>query len=387
MPTTNQRVGPSRAAPVNARHLRLLRRRTRLEWIWFGLAVAAVAVVYSIAATIQFHARQVAATEAERNAVERHGSGGPADSNLSASSSASVTPLRSIMSLADLGRWQDDAGEESEHFFPSLDIVDELGSNEPSRAGPNRPDAIKADQSDNAGSADLDTVVLQPEPTTSANVERNGIVPGRPRAEQPLRYDLLLPSSGPRGAPMLVLLHGAGGVRAVWNRWAAAAQARGYIVCLPVASGIPAADSKSAVRDSRKRWSNVDVPKLRNLARQLTESLRADERRVYVFGHSNGAFYAQEAGLRNPDVFSAIVSIGGGCNVREISEEAKQVGVYMIHGASDRAVPVEVARTSAERLRNAGVSNVVLKEYPERGHELFEDEMEAVFDWIENLGF
>jgi predicted esterase len=357
-----------------------LRRRTRLEWIWFSLALAVVALGYATIATVQYHAKLArVAAESEQNAAE-YRENDKSDSNLTARSNASVTPLNSILSLAELDRsW---SGQES-HFFPSLDIHDETVSDDLLRGSVGHPDATVVEQSRENGRGDLDSMPPQSETHTQASVEREATSPGRP--EQALRYDLLVPQGGPRGAPMLMLLHGTGGVRAVWNRWASTAQSRGYIVCLPVASGNGAGDPKSGGTDSRRRWSSVDVSKVRNLAKQLVQSLRADEQRVYVFGHSNGAFFAQETGLRNPDVFSAIVSIGGGCNVWPISEDARRVGVYMIHGTSDRAVPIEVARKSAERLRNAGVSNVILKEYPERGHELFEDEMQAVFDWIENL--
>lgn len=233
---------------------------------------------------------------------------------------------------------------------------------------------------------ELGPTITRPESTATTSVEGGNVSSRRSSTEQGLRYDLLVPPSGARDAPMLMLLHGTGGARAVWNRWAAAAQARGYVVCLPVASGTGAGNPKSGDRasDSRKRWADVDVLKLRNLAQQLIHSLGTAQS-VYIFGYSNGGFFAQEAGLRHPDTFSGIVSIGGGCNVWPISEDAKGVGVYMIHGTADRAVPIEVARKSAERLRNGGVSNVVLREYPDRGHELFEEEMQAVFAWLESL--
>jgi phospholipase/carboxylesterase len=154
---------------------------------------------------------------------------------------------------------------------------------------------------------------------------------------------------------------------------------------MPASSGTGAGDPKSGNRgnDSARRWGEVDVPKLRKLAQDLIESHGADPNRIALFGYSNGAFFAQEAGLRYPDLFSAIVSIGGGCNVVHFPPRARDVGVYMIHGTGDRAVPVEVARKSVERLKTAGVSDVVLKEYPDRGHELFEEEMPAVFEWLE----
>ena len=208
--------------------------------------------------------------------------------------------------------------------------------------------------------------------------------PESAQARDPLRYQLLLPGPNGRSAPLILMLHGTGGVRAVWRQWAAAAQSRGYIVCLPVSSGTGAGDPKSGNRrsDNAQRWAAVDVPKLVDLARQLAKTQGADPSRSYIFGYSNGAFYAQQTALQHPEVFAAVVSVGGGCNLYSFPPAARQVGVYMIHGTADQAVPLEIARQTRQRLLDAGFAEVILKEYPGRGHELFEAEIDAVFDWL-----
>src|SRR5262245_29262991 len=129
MPTSNRPVRPPRATPVSSRQLRSLRRRTRLEWIWFSLALAVVALCYATVATVQYHAKLARlAAELEQNAAE-YRENDTSDSNLTARSNASVTPLNSILSLAELDHSWSEGGQES-HFFPSLDIHDETVSDD-----------------------------------------------------------------------------------------------------------------------------------------------------------------------------------------------------------------------------------------------------------------
>lgn len=121
MPISNRSLRPRRAKPVSASQIRSLRRRRRLEWIWFGLVVAGLGLTYTIVATVRFHAKHVAATAAE-SPVEQPPNEQPLDANLSARSTASVTPLRSLMHLAELDRSPGEATDEPEHFFPAFDL-------------------------------------------------------------------------------------------------------------------------------------------------------------------------------------------------------------------------------------------------------------------------
>jgi predicted esterase len=350
-----------------------MRRRRRIEWIWFGLVSTGLVLASTIATAVRLHTRQqeLAELAARRSqfAEEFQSTEPPCPIR----SGASVAPLRSISALAELNEPSDRPDRTASRFVPAIESdhsalqefdsvgVSSTGTSDGASPGialaqgPATPTASHTDATDPMA-VEFDAAIFAPLPPT-----------------EPLRYDLFVPPAGARSAPLAIMLHGAGGDRAVWNRWAAEAQARGWIVCLPVATG-------------NRGWTEVDVSKLRDLALQLVKALETDPKRVAIFGYSNGAFLAHEAALRNPDVFSAIVSIGGGCNVAQFSEASKQVGVYVIHGSDDRVVPIQLARSSVERLREAGLSNVTLNEIQGRGHnELFESEIAPVFDWIDRI--
>jgi predicted esterase len=152
---------------------------------------------------------------------------------------------------------------------------------------------------------------------------------------------------------------------------------------LPYSTGNGKDDPNSGYRgDNSRRWAKVDIPKLVSLAREMQRKHGADPRRTFIAGYSNGGFYAFETGLRHPEVFSAILCIGGGCNVWDFSEEAKEVGCYIIHGTADKSVKFESGKQAAERLKKAGFRDVVFRDYPGRGHDIFTEEAPRFFPWL-----
>lgn len=206
---------------------------------------------------------------------------------------------------------------------------------------------------------------------------------GTKTSRKGLKYHLMSGGGGGR-KPLIIFLHGTGGNAMVWSGWASAARQRGYICALPYSTGDGKGDPKSGNRgDNLRRWANVDLPKLADLARELQETQGADPRRTYIAGYSNGGFYAMETGLNYPEIFSAILCIGGGCNVWKFTDAAKKVGCYFIHGTADTSVRFEVGKKAAERLKKAGFEDVVFRKYDGRGHELFEEEIPKFFPWLE----
>jgi predicted esterase len=202
-------------------------------------------------------------------------------------------------------------------------------------------------------------------------------------SESGLSYRLTKPSSG-GGAriPLIVMLHGTGGGRHVWGAWGAAATGRGYMICLPVSTGVGNPNSGNMNGDSLKRWDFVDHPKLLSLVQELIRKEGADPKRVYLAGFSNGAWNTSALGLANHEVFSAILVIGGGCPGQVWKEETKSMGVYILHGDRDNSVKVQNGRDMEKNLKAAGFSDVVYKEFPGRGHEMFEEEIKKFYEWL-----
>ncbi len=203
-------------------------------------------------------------------------------------------------------------------------------------------------------------------------------------SESGLPYSMVGGGSAGGKTPMIIFLHGTGGGTGVWGAYVNAARSKGYICVIPSSTGTGAGDPKSGNTggDNMKRWAEVDLPKLCSLAKEIQRKHGADPRRTYIAGFSNGGFYSCETGLRNPEVFSAVLCMGGGCNVHQFSDAAKNVGVYFVHGTADTSVKFESGKNSSERLKSAGFKDVVFKEKPNGQHVVFSDEIEPFFAWL-----
>jgi predicted esterase len=204
---------------------------------------------------------------------------------------------------------------------------------------------------------------------------------GRIVSESGLEY-LFVGKGGAQKKPVFFFLHGTGGHPEVYagTGWAGEGQKRGYIMIFPHSSGSGDAKAGNSGGDGTPRWADVDVPKLVALAREIQRTQNGDPKRTYIGGHSNGGFYACETALAHPEVFSAFLCIGGGANRGAGDDNAAQ-GAYFVHGTNDRSVKFDVGRSSAERLRGK-LKEVVFREYPNRGHDVFDEEAKALFDWL-----
>jgi predicted esterase len=208
------------------------------------------------------------------------------------------------------------------------------------------------------------------------------------KAECGLQYQVIKPSGGGSGGrpPAFVMLHGTGGGRHVWAAWARAASQRGMYVFLPLSPGVGTPQSGNTSGDNLKRWDTADFPTLRAFALEVVKKYGCDPKRVYLSGFSNGAWTAGTVGPGNPDLFSAVLIIGGGVAGqpwRGKEELAKELGYYILHGDKDQSVPVQNGRDAEKNLKAAGFPHVHYKEFPGAGHVMFESEIEHFYKWLE----
>ncbi|KAF0246289.1 MAG: hypothetical protein FD180_777 [Planctomycetota bacterium] len=204
---------------------------------------------------------------------------------------------------------------------------------------------------------------------------------GNKTSECGLQYSVNPSKPGPKRAPLIIFLHGTGGNSGVFSEWGTEAKKRGYIVALPHSTGTGDAKAGNTAGDAQPRWADVDIPKVIGLARELQRTLNGDPKRTYLGGYSNGAFYAMEIGLGHPEVFSGVLSIGGGCNLHELPADTKRLGAFIIHGTADNAVPFDAAVRADGQLRKHGLE-VVFKKHEGAGHVLFPEEAKGFFDWL-----
>ncbi|QQS14310.1 MAG: dienelactone hydrolase family protein [Rhodospirillales bacterium] len=167
-------------------------------------------------------------------------------------------------------------------------------------------------------------------------------------------YWLHAPASAKPGAPLVIVLHGAGGggeQAARAYRWDRKAEAEGFVVAAPDASpsfaGRPAsfATNPRVWNDGSGRGSpNIrasdDVGLVAALIESLARSHRIDPARVYVTGFSSGAGMAQRVGQELAPRVAAIAPVAG-IMVAAPRAPARAMPVFYLSGDRDPLNPVE----------------------------------------------
>ncbi|MBV9744254.1 MAG: alpha/beta fold hydrolase [Acidobacteriia bacterium] len=180
------------------------------------------------------------------------------------------------------------------------------------------------------------------------------------RSLQP--YRLFVPGSydGSRDFPLVVALHGSGGdENDFFDNYREApmlpeAQRLGFLVVCPRGRG-----PKSGYRAAAER----DVF---NVLAEVRRQYRIDPGRIFLMGHSMGAFATWRLAALHPDLFAALGLIAGGGDPAD-APKLRAVPQYIVHGALDEVVPVAQSRVIAAAARAAG-GTVVYIELPRAGH-------------------
>ncbi len=210
--------------------------------------------------------------------------------------------------------------------------------------------------------------------TLSACSDGNGKGDGSPRPElEPPRLPLI-DMQGPIGGnrpvevktpkaydpdssakyPLLILLHGYGSDAAAQDKYlgmSAAALKRGYIFAAPDGTTAPIAQKKfwnaGEVCCNFEGSQVDDLAYLRDLIRQMSARYAVDPARVYMFGHSNGAFMAHRFACDLSPWVTAIAGLAGSLRSDpNTCNPSQPVGVVTIHGTSDETIRYEGGRFS-----------------------------------------
>jgi phospholipase/carboxylesterase len=181
-------------------------------------------------------------------------------------------------------------------------------------------------------------------------------LPGAPGAA----HLLLVPQRLAEPAPLVVLLHGAGGSPAGMLPFVRTeAEARGVVVLAP--------KSGDATWDVIRSGFGADVGAIDAALEQVFDRLPIDPARIVLAGFSDGASYALSLGLQNGGLFSRVVAFSPGFLVAP--RRAGRPSVFVSHGVADRVLPIDrCSRRLVPALRSEGY-DVDYREFPD-GHEV-----------------
>jgi predicted esterase len=175
-------------------------------------------------------------------------------------------------------------------------------------------------------------------------------------------YRLFVPDAyeGTKPAPLVIALHGAGGDENDFfdgyreSPLKPEAERLGFLVVCPKGRAPNSGYRGAAERD------------VFDVLAEVRREYRIDSRRVFLMGHSMGAFATWRLAAEHPDLFAALGMISGGGDPRE-ANKFRDIPQYVVHGELDQVVPVARSRTMVEALKKAGAL-VVYVELPGAGH-------------------
>jgi polyhydroxybutyrate depolymerase len=165
------------------------------------------------------------------------------------------------------------------------------------------------------------------------------------RGELPLHVPSSYDAATP--VPLIVLLHGytsSGAGQDTYMQVSALKDAYGFILVAP--------DGTREAGGNRPRFWNAsaaccnfsasevdDVAYLAGLIDAIKADYAIDDKRVYLFGHSNGGFMSYRMAYEHPGAIAAIASLAGAD--QSLPAPPEPVHVLQIHGTADTAIPYE----------------------------------------------
>ena len=146
-------------------------------------------------------------------------------------------------------------------------------------------------------------------------------------------------------APLLLDLHGFMGdglSQQRFSRLSNVARENGFVYAAP--DGLRNSNGDQFWNASRAccnfdRTDIDDAAFLKSLIDEISEKVAIDPKRIYIFGHSNGAFMSYKFACTYPDTVAAIVGVAGAMDsVGNDCAISSPVSVLEIHGTADTVI-------------------------------------------------
>jgi predicted esterase len=192
-------------------------------------------------------------------------------------------------------------------------------------------------------------------------------------------YRLFIPSTydGRKPYPLILLLHGMGGDENTMfdsygnGAFENLAEKHGYIVACPKG------------REPTSMYRGPAEQDVLDVMADVRRAYKIDPKRIYLTGHSMGAYGTWSIAIDHPEIFAALAPISGGGDVAAVVKTAG-IPQLVTHGDHDPTVPVENSRTMVEALKKAG-AEVKYTEVPGGNHvSVAVPAFGPIFDWFDS---
>jgi predicted esterase len=173
-------------------------------------------------------------------------------------------------------------------------------------------------------------------------------------------------------APLIVLLHGAGGdAHSFLDQFKRDADQRGVILLSVQSTGRTWAQRKP-------KDNEAEVANIKAAMEELSHKAPVDQRRTTVMGFSDGASYALSIGIAYPDLFRTIVAFSPGYAFAPEELDTEQ-RIFIAHSRRDPVLPAANVREMVRGLESAGYSPEI--HWFNGGHEIDPQLKKAAFDF------
>ena len=178
--------------------------------------------------------------------------------------------------------------------------------------------------------------------------------------------------------PLVVALHGGSGHgRSFLWTWLRAARSRNFILIAPTSQD--------------DTWSlmgpDTDSERLHALVDYARSHWTIDPQRILLTGMSDGGTFSYVSGLQSDSPFTHLAPSSASFHPMLVAVAAPErlhgLPIYLMHGALDWMFPVEVGRSAAEALSDAGAA-VVYREIDDLAHTYPLEENPRIVDWLES---
>ncbi len=179
-----------------------------------------------------------------------------------------------------------------------------------------------------------------------------------------------------RDYALVVCLHGAGFTGdAYLERWQTRLGENYILACPTLMSGT--------------WWTREAEELVIGTIRLVETRYRIDPDRIFLTGMSNGGIGTYLIGMHHAPRFAGIAPMAGGLDdvLLPLLENLTHTPVYIIHGARDQVMPVELSRTIAGELQRLGVPHVYREHarvHPQAGGHFFpREEVPDLVAWFD----
>ena len=135
-------------------------------------------------------------------------------------------------------------------------------------------------------------------------------------------------------------------------------------------------------------WTHEAEELVLAVIRQLRNQYRIDPDRIFLTGMSNGGIGAYLIGLHHATEFAGIAPMAAGLDdvLLPLLENLRHTPVYIIHGARDQVMPVQLSRTIVDVLNELGIAHVYREHervHPQAGGHFFpREELPDLVAWF-----